>query len=218
MHAMSFLDELSSLMFLLAGLAQPNKNMPQSLMPRYCPAGTNTFQYFTWSVFRSTLSRRMVQSARWVGSWQIWQVAMWWCLKNRWIEIAFTKICNASKLWWPYQAVNFNDNTVLMRSHLCLEEAKGLFSIEALPKSHQDYWKYRCIRVLYDGVRWSEFEGSIACAEEQDLAGLWHKRGQDEVLEARGEAWESASCFCCTRREAAKTLESMENQQVHRET
>lgn len=131
MHAMSFLDELSSLMFLLAGLAQPNKKMPQSLMPRYCPAGTNTFQYFTCSVFRSTLSRRMVQSARWVGSWQIWQVVMWWCLKNRWIEIAFTKICNASKLWWPYQAVNFNDNTAeVLRSHeisSVFRRSKGAF-------------------------------------------------------------------------------------------
>lgn len=39
-------------------------------LPKYCPGGTKIFQYFTWRVFKSIFSRRMVQSALQVGSYE----------------------------------------------------------------------------------------------------------------------------------------------------
>ena len=39
-------------------------------LPKYCPGGTKIFQYFTWRVFKSIFSRRIVQSALQVGSYE----------------------------------------------------------------------------------------------------------------------------------------------------
>ena len=39
-------------------------------LPKYCPGGTKIIQYFTWRVFKSIFSRRIVQSALQVGSYE----------------------------------------------------------------------------------------------------------------------------------------------------
>ncbi len=57
------------------------------LLPKYCPGGTKIFQYFTWRVFKSIFSRRMVQSALQVGSYAEGNQTARKCCKSTYVEL-----------------------------------------------------------------------------------------------------------------------------------